>query len=49
MPHRDGSYNYEQFILPSWRDFCDLTSRPGGPVGRTNYQIKQESDHSHIG
>jgi hypothetical protein len=25
MPHRDGTYNYEQFILPSWKDFCDLT------------------------
>jgi hypothetical protein len=49
MPHRDGSYNYEQFILPSWRDFCDLTSGPGGPVGMTNYKIKQEPDHSHIG
>ena len=49
MPHRDGSYDYEQFVLPSWKDFCDLTNRPGGPIGRTNYQVKQEPDHSHIG
>jgi hypothetical protein len=49
MPYRDGTYNYEQFILRSWKDFCNLTSRPGGPIGRTNYQIKQEPNHSHIG
>jgi hypothetical protein len=30
MPHRDNPYNYQQFVVPEWRDFCDLTNRPGG-------------------
>jgi hypothetical protein len=25
QPHRDNTYNYEQFVLPEWREFCDLT------------------------
>jgi hypothetical protein len=49
LPHRDDSYSYDQFVLPSWKDFCDLTNRPGGPVGWTNYKVVQEPDHSHIG
>ena len=31
MSSRDNTYSYEQFILPSWHDFCELTRRPGGP------------------
>jgi hypothetical protein len=31
--HGDNTYNYEQFVLPEWRDFCELTNRPVGPRG----------------
>jgi hypothetical protein len=50
MAHRDDTYNYEQFVNPNWREFCDLTNRPGGPRGLLkNYRIVQELSQDHIG
>ena len=49
MPHRDNPYNYEQFVVPEWRDFCDLTNRPGGPRGiLKQYRAVEENKPSHI-
>jgi hypothetical protein len=52
MAHRDDTYNYEQFVNPNWREFCDLTNRPGGPRGLLkNYRVvnQQEPGQDHIG
>ena len=49
MSHRDDTYNYEQFVNPNWREFCDLTNRPGGPRGLLkNYRVVEENKPSHI-
>ena len=31
---RDGSFSYEQFVVPEWKAFLVLATRPGGPTGR---------------
>ena len=50
LPHRDNTYNYEQFVLPEWRDFCDLTNRTGGPrCLLKQYRQVEENKLSHIG
>lgn len=31
---RCSDYTYEQFVLPEWKKFLELATRPGGPTGR---------------
>ncbi len=31
---RCGDYTYEQFVVPEWKTFLDLATRPGGPANR---------------
>ena len=40
VSHDDDTYSSEQFILPSWREFCDLDSRQGGPRAKSNAKYR---------
>ena len=44
--HDDDTYSYSQFCTSEWRDFCDLSSRQGGPRAKTNakYRVVAENE-----
>ena len=48
--HRDDTYSLEQLRDLDWRQFCDLTNRPGGPRGLLKqYREIDPQPLSHIG
>ena len=48
VSHRDNTFNYDQLKNTSWREFCDLSSRPGGPRNKKQYREVEPNPLQHM-